>query len=570
MLQDPAHIRPNGHDVALPALVTERGLGDPRALPVPGTDELHVRDYWEVLLRYRWTALAVFAAVVATTLLVTLATVPTYKATTLIEIKAENQKVVAFQDVVQVAQLEHEFYQTQYDVLRSRSLAKRVIEKLKLVDDPIFNPPREAPGLMANAIASLRGLLTRPAPVHPNDAAARTPEQGLIDGFLGAVDVAPRRNSYLVEVSFLSSSPSLASSVANTLADEYVNMALDQRLDAVQKGREFIERQLGVTKAALEKSEQELQTFARTNEILTDDTKQNIEYRKLADLNDSLTKAQSDRLAKESLFEQVRSGDIGVLSQISGNPVISGLTSELAKREADRARLTETFTEEYPKVRRTQAQIDALRAQIKSEQKALSATLRVDFEAAKKQEGLLTKALDAQKKIVSDLNQRSIDYRILKREVDTNRTIYNSLLQRLKEVEVTEGIKASNIQVIDEAETPAAPFRPRPFMNLMLAILLGAAGGVGVAFLREQLDSSIKTPEDVDRYLRLPTLGAVPHFRLQRTNGRSLDVAPELIVVEDPKAMGAEALRTLRASLFLATAAGPPQRRRRKPQARTA
>ena len=439
MLAGPADTRADGRDFALPALVAERGLGELRAPPLSGSDELRLRDYWEVLLRYRWTAVAVFAAVVLSTLLVTLVTVPTYKATTLIEIKTESQKVVAFQDV-QAAQLEHEFYQTQYDVLRSRSLARRVIGRLQLAEDPVFHPAPRPPGPLALVTGSLRALLTRPAPVRPAEATADDNQSGLIDSFLGAVDVTPRRNSYLVEVSFFSPSAGLAAGVANALAEEYVSMTLDQRLDAVQKGRAFIERQLGVTKGALEKSEEDLQAFARDNEILTVDAKQNIEYRKLADLNDAATKATHERLTKESLYNQVRTGDAATLSQISSNPVVTTLTSELAKREADRARLGQTFTAEYPAMRRLQAQIDALRDQIHTEQQALAATLRADFEASKKQQGLLTQALDAQKKIVNDLNQRSIDYKILKREVDTNRTIYNSLLQRLKEVEVTEGI----------------------------------------------------------------------------------------------------------------------------------
>jgi capsular exopolysaccharide synthesis family protein len=337
-------------------------------------------------------------------------------------------------------------------------------------------------------------------------------------------------------------------------------MALDQRLDAVQKGRAFIERQLGVTKAALERSEEELQAFARSSEILTVDTKQNIEYRKLADLNEALTKAQHRRMAKESLYEQVTSSEVAALSEIATNPVISGLTSELAKLEAERARLSETFTAEYPRMRRTQAQIDALRAQIRDEQRALAATLRADFEAAGKQERLLAAALDGQKRIVNDLNQRAIDYKILKREVDTNRTIYNSLLQRLKEVEVTAGIKASNIQVIDPAEVPLGPHRPRPLLNLALAVLVGTLGGIGLAFFQEHLDNSIKTPDDVERYLRVPTLGVLPQLRARRGNGGSAEVNPELVVAEDTKSAGAEAMRMLRASLFLATAAGPPQR----------
>jgi len=557
----------HGHDAGLPALTFDRSVGALRQLPPPGADEVHLRDYWEVLLRHRWTVIAFFTAVVASTLLATLVAVPSYKATALIEIKAETQKLIAFQDVVQMAQAEREFYQTQYDVLRSRTLARRVIDRLKLADDPVFDPPPGRPGVLARTVAWGGRLFARrpPAPAPADDAPAPSrpaaaPEQAIVDRFLGQVDVSPRRTSYLVEVSFVSPSPQLAASVANALADEYVSLSLDQRLEAVQKGRGFIEKQLGVTKAALEHSEEDLQAFARANEILTVDSKQNIEYRKLSDIGEALTKAQHERMAKEALYTQVQAGDTSALSQITNNPVVSSLTSELARREADRARLAETFTPEYPRMRRLQAQIDALREQIKTEAVALAGTLRADFEASQKQEALLTAALADQKKVVTDLNQRAIDYKILKREVDTNRTIYNSLLQRLKEVEVTEGIKASNIQVLDPAEIPAHAFRPRPLVNLSLAMLIGLVGGVGLAFFQEHLDNTLKSADDVERYLRLATLGTLPQLRTRRPNGRGPDVQPELIVVDDPRSMGAEALRTLRASLFLSTASGPPQR----------
>lgn len=561
MPSDPAleYHNGNGHDRYLPALVPEQAVGEPRYQPIPSGDEIHLRDYWETLLRHRWTVAAVFAAVVVSGILLTVTTVPSYRATTLVEIRAESQKVVAFQDVVQMAQVEREFYQTQFDVLQSRRLARRVIDRLKLDEEAAFQNADSGPGLLSRLRMGIASIMTRTSH-HAPASAESADDQAMIDRFLSSVDVKPRRNSYLVEVSFTSPSPHVAADVANALAEEYVDMSLDQRIEAVQKGREFIVKQLGVTKAALEHSEEELQAFARRNEILTVDSKQNIEYAKLSDLNESLTRAQHERMAKEALFNQVNSKSTTQLSQLTSNPVIAQLTSELAKLEAVRAQLAETFTPEYPKLLRTQAQIKALRAQIVAEQATLAGSMRADYEASKKQEEMLRDALEAQKRIVSDLNQRAIDYKILKRETDTNRSIYNSLLQRLKEVEVTEGIKASNIHVVDAAEVPVRAARPRPLVNLAVAILLGLIGGVALAFVQEHLDNSVKTPDDVERYLRLPTLGALPLMRVKRNANRAVDVSPELVVVEDPKSPGAEAMRTLRASLFLSTAAGPPQR----------
>ena len=524
MTSDRAAEHSNGNGHALPALLPEREVGEARYPHAPSVEEFHLRDYYEVLLRHRWTIGAFFAVVVVATLVVTLVAVPTYRATTLVEIRAQDMKVVAFQDVVQMSQIEREFYQTQYDVLRSRSLARRVLDRLDLAANPTFNPPAKRPGLVARATGWIGRLFTRPAPPHPQSEAL-VADQELVERLLGAVGVTPRRNSYLVEVSFVSRDAQLAADVANALAQEYVAMALDQRIEAAQQGGAFIEKQLALTKEALEKSEAELQAFATRNAILTIDSKQNIEYQKLGSISDALSRAQHDRMAKESLFAQVSAGGDGArLTQLLSNAVVTQLSADLAKREAERARLVETFTAEYPKVKRLEAMIDAIKAQIKSELALLTASMRADFEAARRQEQLLASALDAQKAVVNDLNQRSIDYKIIKREVDTNRSVYKSLLQRLKEVEVTEGIKASNIHVVDVAELPQRPWRPRPILNLGLAMLVGLVGGVGLAFFREHLDNSIKTPDEVERYLRLPTLGALPQLRPKRQpNGTIAD-----------------------------------------------
>jgi len=523
-----------------------------------GQEELALRDYLDVLIRRRWTVAAFFVIVVATTIIFTLVKDPVYKATVLLEIRQENPKIVAFKEVIEAqAQAYREFYQTQYDVLRSRALAERVLRALDEQGVEPF-PSQEKPGLLSSVLAAVTSLFPKRKEV-PVSSEERT-QQERISRFLHQLEISPRRNSYLVDVSFSSPDPKLAAKTVNLLAEEYINMSLDQRLHASEKGRQFIEKQLAITKAALERSEEELQAFSERNEIVTMDEKENIAYRKLADLNKDLTEAQSERIAKESLYRQVASGRVNQVSLIVDNPFIKSLKEELAKVELERSKLAETFTPEYPEMKRIQGQIEGLRRRIESEKKRIISAIRADYEAAKRREQLLSRALDRQKAVVADLNKRAIDYRILKREVDTNRGIYNALLQRLKEVEVTEGIKASNIQVIDRASVPLFPDEPRPLRNLLLAVVVGLMGGVGLAFVQENLDSSLKSPEDVEKYLLLPTLGVFPIIRQRRANGSKPEVSAELVAHEAPMSHAAESLRTLRASLFLATASGPPSR----------
>lgn len=548
---------PEPWDGVVPAVRGQWAVGDVRPLLSLPEEELHLRDYIDVLMRHRWTVLSFLAAVLLTTTVVTFVMTPVYRSTVLIEIRPQNPNVVAFQDVVEMARSQREFFRTQYDVLQSRNLAARVIDRLDLANTPDFASPGRG-----TLLHRLRGLIggflvrTRHATGDPEVAQ----QQDLVERFIDGIDVAPRRDSYLVEVSFTSQSPALAQQIANSVADEYVALSIDQRLVSVQTGRGFIERQLEVTRATLERAEEKLQKFSKDNAILVTDEQDNIEYQRLADLNQALTVAQRERMAKEALLSQAERGESAPVSAVVDHPVVNELFEELARDEAEYSRLSKTFTAAYPAMQRLRAKIEELRGRVDDEIGRLAETLRADYEAARKNERLLQEALAAQKEVVSDLNERAIDYKIFKRQVDTDRDIYRALLQRLKEVEVTEGIRASNIHVLDSAQLPFRPHRPRPLINIALALLVGLAGGIGLAFFQEYLDSSIKTPEDVERHLRLGTLGALPMLRTKRGQDPPSVGVPELIAAEDPKSAGAEAMRTLRAALFLATAAGPPQR----------
>jgi succinoglycan biosynthesis transport protein ExoP len=548
---------PSQPEVGLPAVRSEWALGDPRQLAAQYEDEAHLRDYWTILLRHRWTVVTFLAVVLFTTIVVTLVTTPLYRSTVLIEIGPQNPNVVSFQDVVDMGRLQREFFQTQYDVLRSRNLAGRVIDALDLADDAEFNPPARQ-SVLGSVRGAIAGLFA-PPPVEIADRGAAK-QHALIGRFLSGVEVRPRRNSYLVEVSFLSPSPELAARIANAIAQQYVELSIGQRVSAVQKGREFIERQVDVTRASLERAEEQLQNFSKEQAILTIDEKENVEYRKLTDLSEALTTVQNERMEKESILGQVENGKFAHVSPVMDHPVISALLTELATDEAEYSRLAKTFTPAYPRMKRLNAKLADLRQTLEEEVARLGATLRADYEASRKNEELLIEALAEQKERVADLNRRAIDYKILKRHVDTERDIYKSLLQRLKEVEVSESIKASSIHVLDAAEVPVGPDRPKPLRNLMLALFVGLSGGIALAFFQEYLDNSIKSPEDVERHLRLATLGALPMFRAKRGQQARTALAPELITVEDAGSVGAEAMRTLRAALFLTTASGPPQR----------
>jgi capsular exopolysaccharide synthesis family protein len=477
--------------------------------------------------RHLWRALGCTVAGAVAAILITLASVPTYVGQATVQVKS--------QDAVDV------------DILRSRALAQRVIDRLQLADDPLLDaPPRSA--LVAASIARVRRFFGWEEP----GAEARGAER--VDRFVAAIDTRRRAGTALVEIEFASPSPALAADVANALAEEFVSLAVGQLVDTTQRGRAALERQLEVTTTARKTAEERLESFVRTNQVIPADPRESMEYKKLGDLNEALTRAQSRRIEKEALHRQATTSNGAVLPQLAANPVVTSLTTEIAKLEAERVRVGEGSAEG----KRLASQLDTLRTQLKTAQLALVDTLRADFEAAQKQEGLLAQALDAQKAVIAELNQRAIDFEVLKRTVESDR----DLERRLKEqVDATSaGAAPGAIALVERAHVPYHADRPRPFQNLGIGVLLGALAGLLLVFFEERLDDSLRTPAHSERELGLPVLGCLPVVRMKRTNGKTMEIAPEVIAGEEPRCIGTEAVRGLRSALFLAHPGGPPQR----------
>ncbi|TMA60749.1 MAG: polysaccharide biosynthesis tyrosine autokinase [Deltaproteobacteria bacterium] len=479
--------------------------------------------YGQVLRHHRWGAGLLFVTLFAATLAATLVPTPVYRATALID--ANGGTVLPL----------------------TRTLAQRVLDRLEPGQELWLAPPIDVARLMAAGIARVRRVLGLPVLDEPSAPIADA--ERAIDVLLTGAAVAPRADTSLVEVSFTSPSPRLAAEVANALAEEYVVQAVGGAASSGERWRGVLERELQVTREALAHAGEALEAFRRDNPALPEDPRDSLEYRKLADLNDALTRAQSRRMEKEALHKQVTSGNPGLLSQVVSNQVVAGLATEVAKLEAERARLGEGAGG------RMQAQIDALRRELRTAQEALADTVRADFEAAKKQEALLTQAVQTQRAVVGDLGQRAVEANLLKGQVDATRERYERLLARVKEA--PGGAEA---RLIDRAAAPRWPSHPRPLLDLALALGMGSLGSLAYAAMKRRRDRPLKTVEDVERSVGFEVLAVFPLFREKRTNGRAVRVAPELVAAEAPGSAAAEAVAKLRAALFHASPAGPPQR----------
>ncbi len=549
----------------------------PRSAEVPATitvpaytvaqeeaEAVPLLDYWRIVRKRQWTVVSILLLIFVTVTIGTLKQRPVYRAKAVLQIDRENPNIL-FKQVIEFDPGDEYYLETAYKNLQSRTLIRRVIDKLQLHRVAEFNEQSQrrssAPSVAQRASA---------------EAESDVRYNLLIEAFLRRLTISPIRRSRLVEISFDSYDPVLASRVVNTLAHNYIDQNLEVKWLATQKASEWLSQQLVTLKASLEKSEEEVQRYAKENSILLLDEKQTMAGEKLKQLQEELTRAEADLFQKDALHRQVRSGDVTSVPGMLDNRAYQDLSVRLAELKRQYAEETITFTPEYPKVKKLKSQIDEIEQAMHRERTTLARKISDDYQAAVSRVRLLRDAVNSQTREFNQIAEKSIQYGILKREADTNRQLYDGLLQRMKEAGVSAGLKASNIRVVDEAEPPRRPAKPRKTVNLSLALLLGLALGIGAAFFQEYLDSSLKTPDDVQRYVRLPVLGVIPssvtsgkgkHIygygygsrkRLPAPQGADSAKLPGLIGSDSNNQLS-EAYRSLRTSVLLSTSGRPPR-----------
>jgi len=478
--------------------------------------------YWKVIRKRRWTVLTAFVVLFGIVLAGTLKQKPVYRAKALLEIEKENPSLVTPQELFQLDEVSDTYLETEYKVLSSDDLAERVIVQLGLDQVAEFRPQKRLWSWTTNDSATAQSLPAE-ASVSGGDPSI---EETVSTRFKDRLDVKPIRRSRAVEISFDSQNPNLAASVVNTLAFNYIDKNLEARWVATQKASEWLSQQMLDLKAKLEKSEDELQRYAADNGLLFLETdkgnSENVVNQSLRELQEELTKTQSARYEKESLYRLVRSSDYGSLPGVFENKLLQDLSVRLAELQRERAQWATTFTEDYPKVQQIQNQIVEIQGALERERQRAVQRISNDYFAALRREVLVQQAFAEKQKQANLIAEKSVQYGILSREVDSNKSMYEGLLQRLKEAGVSAGLKASNIRIVDPAKPPYKPFSPKVPLNLGLAAILRIGLGVCAAFFQEHFDQTIESAEDVDHFLRLPALAFIPS--LESLNGYRVKV----------------------------------------------
>jgi succinoglycan biosynthesis transport protein ExoP len=519
--------------------------------------EPHLLDYVLVLRKHLWLITFFLLAVVSIVTIATFRMQPVFEATARVEVDRDTPNAFHFNESDQGGEFEdaEDYIVTQSKILQSETLAMQTVRSMGLDHLPEFGG---TPGktVKAEAPGSDASLMRPPA----------------LGAFLGGLSIKRVPNSRLLDVTFESTDPVLAARVVNAHLNNFIEQNFRSRFDAATQASNWMAGQLNEMKIKVENAEDARLEYERDNQIWTIDEKSDISTQKLGEIEKQLTDAQADRINKEAVYELAQSGNYDAIAAVRESAVIQDILKQQTTLSAQYTDAVSQYGPKFPKVLRIEAQLKDLDQLITREKLNIGNQVEADYRGSRQRELLLKEALDDQKAAVNQTAEKLVQYNILKREADTNKQLYDGMLQKLKEAGITAGLRSSNIRIVDPALIPPGPSRPNKSRNVLLSMMVGLLGGIGLALLREYLDNTVKTPDDIETLAHLPSLAVVP--ALTNSSGKrrgrfskllktavvtSKEGRAELISHNMPQSQMSEAFRALRTSLLLSQADHPPQ-----------
>lgn len=509
----------------LPAVPSARGLPTSDAthlatLGFEGERPSLLLTYWQMFVRWRWPIAAVVAGCVLLALVITFTTPREYAASARIQIDRASANVVQYEDLERDGYNNWEFYETQYELLQSRSLAQKVVADLSLDLDDEF--------LSSYDPDALEGLA---------ELTSEERTEMATDMVMGGTQIMPVTGSSVVDIAYRGRDPEMVAKIANSLAESFIDQNLERRFEASVYARDFLKERLDAMRERLEESEREAAEYARREGIVLTSSSSDANQRetltseRLSKLSAELAAATAARVQAESDFRN-DSGGRAAASSLD-NATLTALRRQRGELRAELSKLESDFGPEYPAVRALQSQIAELEQQIENEagmvRRSVASDLGDRYRQALAVETALRRQVDVAKSAVLDEQQNEIGFNILEREVATNRELYEGLLQRYKEVGVASGVGTNNISIVDEAMVPYGPSSPSLFMNVALALIVGLALAGGGVLLLEQISNSRVRPSDLQAKIGLPLLGSTPRLgRKDDGDGAQEDIGSEL------------------------------------------
>ena len=537
-------------------------LANLQEMYTPPAREHSLGDYWHILLKRKWIVVVCVVVVFTTTALISLHTTQIYEAATRIAISPQTSNPLNFKDnnnTTEIIEDPQAGINTQVKILESDTLAELVIHRLNL-------------GTRANFAGQAQTQSNGGISVSQSATQESARQESLIRKLQGSMKIQQVPDTTLVEIRYSDPSPALAAEIANGITAAYIEQNVKSRYDSTMEAADWLSKQLADMQIKMETSQAKLNQYEKEHAIVGTDDKQNLTTEKLDELNKELTSAQVDRIQKESLTQVATSGNPEALSAVLQDPILNTLHQRQTELQTRYALLSTQFGPNYTQIQELKNQLDQIDKSYHEQVQNSVNRIQNDYQTALKREQMLQAALAEQTGIAEQLSQNAIEYKILKQEADSNRQLYDGLLQQLKEASLAAGLNSSNTRVVDRARLPLSPTQPNIPRNLEFALLVGLVGGIALAFGLEALDSTVRTPEQAEHISGLPILGVIPMqpvFDKAASNAarsRILNKVPRnamgprpLISYLDPQSEITEAYRALRTSILLSSVSHPPR-----------
>lgn len=526
-----------------------------------------IRSYLKVFKKYRW--LVITASLVGAILAAAISfqTTPVYRASAQILIERAPPQLVNIPEISATQSGGEDYYPTQYGILKSRSMAKEVVTKLDLQAHPEFtgtskDKSSSLTGVLAPAMGLSRRLLEQvglrsvsrdPQTRQWSTATGEGRERRIIDALLGRMSVEPVRNSRLVKISFDGHDPALAMQVANSLAETYMTRTVELKFSAAQIALQWLRDRVAEERKKIEHAEHALEVFRERENIMSPEGDEQILVRKLGTLNDTFVQMRVRRMEMETqgqILQRVAKDPklADAFPLVMQNQFLQTLKANHAALESDVTVLSERYGLKHPSLQEKELRLNNLKGSLNLGIEQVRQSVDLQSQIARVMEEFIRNLIEETKREVFKFNSIAVRYAVLKREIETQKEIYNLLVRRLHETGVTEQVRLGNVTMIDPAEVPTVPVKPQKTKNTLIGLLAGAGLGLAVAFGLSALDTTIRTPDDLEQGLNLPFLGAVIQFQVRRgASGKQ-----ELIVLERPHSAAAEGIRNVRTNVMLA------------------
>ncbi len=544
-----------------------------------------IRDYLFVVLKRKWLILSLIVVVTSLVTIQSFRAPSIYEGETTIRIEQKSQNVLQTKEIVIQGQSDPNFWGTQLKLLENPALARQVVLTLDLQNNPAFFGGRSQGGVFT----SLRRIFSREKrPTESPSGAAGlsvisesavttsslTPEQlaklePYEDAIVAGLEVEPVPKTNLVKIKFVHADPELAQKIANTLAEVFVNNNLRRSTEGSQEAADLLANQIAKLQSEIKRGQEAQFNYAKNHNLpLTTGGEANLETTRLATLSSQLLQAENERKNIQAQLEAAkREPDPFSIPDVNTSTRVEKLRERISALKEKRDALLIVYTSEWPEVKKIDAQLKGLEAELNKAPSEIVTSIQRRYEAARAQENLLRRSYEQQRGMTSQQTRDQIDLIAMTQELETNKQYLNTLLQRERELQVTSGGRGNDVSIATLSRLPKSPIGPQRMRNILVAFLLSLGAGIGLAFLLDFLDDTLKSVDDVDRYLHLPALALIP---ASRDRGRLMGIggAPEapvpaattaLAMVTDVRSPIAESYRHLRTSLLLSSAGQPPK-----------